>query len=277
MSVIEADIDPPLTPEFVFRTRAERMRVIDHWWRDQMGHCCICKEVMEPYHRGMRSSNPEAATIEHLIPKRDGGPDTLGNVRLAHMRCNAGLGSLHSMNKHRAEKGLPPLTDEWAIGWAREQWTIKLAKRAAMESGVPYVAPVLLFPMPDQPVKTKITNHAEAMKTRKKPLRNRAVRRMALGVPRGATLPGYVPPVDILPPRRAVAPPARSLLDGVAIKATPMRKQPTCQTCGSADITQDASLRWDMTRQEWVIHEFRGGFDCDECASDTAPKWDTVR
>ena len=30
----------------------------------------------------------EIATIEHLVPIRDGGPDNNANLRLVHKRCN---------------------------------------------------------------------------------------------------------------------------------------------------------------------------------------------
>ena len=47
---------------------------------------------MLPYRR-RRVKSAMDATVEHLKPKREGGPDTVGNVRLAHMVCNNALGA----------------------------------------------------------------------------------------------------------------------------------------------------------------------------------------
>lgn len=96
-----------MDPDFEWRTRDEKLLVVAYWWEMQEGNCCICHEPMESYHRDA-GKNPNAASIEHLIPKRDGGPDTVRNVRLAHRLCNNRLGALWMENEHRklVEAGL---------------------------------------------------------------------------------------------------------------------------------------------------------------------------
>jgi hypothetical protein len=103
---------------FRWLTRAEKLEVVAYWWKNQRGRCCLCNMPMDPYHRD-RTHNPDAATIEHLIPRRESGPNTVGNVRLAHGRCNHALGALWEQNRHRGAKGLPPLTAKWALNSAR--------------------------------------------------------------------------------------------------------------------------------------------------------------
>lgn len=106
--------------DFIWTTRAEKLQVVEYWWREQGGRCCLCGHTMKPYHR-QHSVDPESATIEHIIPRRDNGPNTVGNVRLAHAVCNHALGALHEQNKHRAEAGKPLLSEQWAMtnAWAR--------------------------------------------------------------------------------------------------------------------------------------------------------------
>jgi len=113
---------------FKWTTRAEKLLVIEYWWKEQAGLCCICGQDMEPYKRQNGNHNPLSATIEHLIPKRDNGPNTVGNVRLAHAKCNHVLGGLWSINQDRTKHGLPLLNEKWALeslarkrknGWKR--------------------------------------------------------------------------------------------------------------------------------------------------------------
>lgn len=95
--------------DFAWTTRAEKLLVVAFWWEQQKGFCCICNAEMEPYHRDA-GRNPNAASIEHLIPRRDNGPNTAGNVRLAHRSCNNRLGGLWAEEQHRklVEAGLAP-------------------------------------------------------------------------------------------------------------------------------------------------------------------------
>lgn len=95
--------------DFEWHTRAEKLLVVAYWWEQQKGSCCICNHEMEPYHRDA-GKNPNAASIEHLIPRRENGPNTVGNVRLAHRSCNNRLGGEWAIEQHRklVESGLAP-------------------------------------------------------------------------------------------------------------------------------------------------------------------------
>jgi hypothetical protein len=104
--------------DFEWTTRDEKLLVVDYWWEVQKKLCCICSEEMEPYKR-QSTHNPRAATVEHLIPKRDNGPNTVGNVRLAHAVCNHALGALWEQNKHRAAYGKPLISEKEALNSAR--------------------------------------------------------------------------------------------------------------------------------------------------------------
>jgi hypothetical protein len=103
---------------FAWHTREEKLLVVSYWWKHQNGKCCICDEQMLPYHRD-NTNNPMRATIEHLIPKRENGPNNAGNVRLAHAICNNALGALWEMNQQRAKDGLEPMSREWALNAAK--------------------------------------------------------------------------------------------------------------------------------------------------------------
>jgi hypothetical protein len=117
--------------DFKWTTRDEKLLVVDYWWMEQQGLCCVCHESMKPYRR-QHTNDPEAATVEHLIPKRDGGPDTVDNVRLAHARCNHALGGLWSLNQHRTAMGLPPLSEKWALNTAKGNR--RAAEKSALQS-----------------------------------------------------------------------------------------------------------------------------------------------
>jgi hypothetical protein len=99
---------------FKWYTRDEKLLVVAHWWKEQQGRCCLCGQLMKPYSR-QHTTDPDAATVEHLIPKRDNGPDTAGNVRLAHASCNNALGAHWERNRHRAKLGLPAISDKEAL------------------------------------------------------------------------------------------------------------------------------------------------------------------
>lgn len=109
---------------FAWHTRDEKLLVVAYWWDQQQGKCCICHEPMKPYHRD-HTNSPLRATVEHLIPRREGGPNTVGNIRLAHAMCNHALGALWMINEHRKERGKPPHSAEWAIRTARGNWKAK--------------------------------------------------------------------------------------------------------------------------------------------------------
>ena len=92
---------------FEWHTRAEKLLVVAYWWEQQNGLCCICNHEMEPYHRDS-GRNPNAASIEHLIPRRDNGPNAVFNVRLAHRSCSNRLGGEWEQRRQRlqVENGL---------------------------------------------------------------------------------------------------------------------------------------------------------------------------
>jgi len=103
-----------MDPDFVWTTREEKLLVVAYWWHQQEGRCCICSLPMLPYKR-QETKDRDRATVEHLIPRRDGGPNTVANIRLAHASCNHALGGLWSINQVRAASGLEPLDREWAL------------------------------------------------------------------------------------------------------------------------------------------------------------------
>lgn len=118
-----------MSPDFEWRTRDEKMLVVAYWWEMQDKICCICDEEMLPYVRE-KTKDTHRATIEHLKAKRDGGSNTVGNVRLAHARCNHALGGLWSVNKEREKYGQPPLTAEWALKSGARLQSNKWKKRS---------------------------------------------------------------------------------------------------------------------------------------------------
>lgn len=99
---------------FKWTTRAEKLQVADYWWKEQRRLCCLCGELMKPYSR-QHTTDLDAATFEHLIPKRENGPDIVGNVRLAHAICNNALGAHWERNRQRAERGLPLISEKEAV------------------------------------------------------------------------------------------------------------------------------------------------------------------
>jgi len=58
----------------------------------QGGRCCYCNRfVILSFHRG-EQKRPEAATIEHLRQRSNGGKDSAGNFAMACRRCNGERG-----------------------------------------------------------------------------------------------------------------------------------------------------------------------------------------
>lgn len=47
--------------------------------------CFVCKEKIDP---SKRFPDPMAATVEHIIPLKDGGSHTWDNVSCSHAECN---------------------------------------------------------------------------------------------------------------------------------------------------------------------------------------------
>lgn len=165
---------------FSWTTREEKLEVVAYWWRQQRGVCHICRDreqLMEPYSRAGKS--PWAASVEHLTPKRENGPDTVGNVRLAHRWCNNVLGALWQINQDRDRRGLAPLSAEWALSQKRIALGVAIDPvRAAMK---------------DESLRAE---RGQAWRTvnakRPKAARGtlwRAIEAGEAGLPRGATLP----------------------------------------------------------------------------------------
>lgn len=129
---------------FAWTTRAEKLLVVDYWWKEQQGRCCLCGDLMQPYKR-QHTPNPDAATVEHVIPKRENGPDTAGNVRLAHAICNNALGAHWGRNQHRAKLGLPLISEKEALHTAIGNRRARVAqtKREAKAASDPRVQEVL--------------------------------------------------------------------------------------------------------------------------------------
>lgn len=92
-----------MDPNFTWTTRAEKLRVIAYWWEKQDKKCCICGQMMQPYGE-MGYYRPNAATVEHLIPRRENGPNTAGNVRLAHAKCNHEAGAAWEQKRQAARR-----------------------------------------------------------------------------------------------------------------------------------------------------------------------------
>src|SRR5262245_26619889 len=51
--------------------------------------CGICQDPARPVDPGRQCPDPLAAVADHIIPRSRGGPDTPGNLQIAHFRCNA--------------------------------------------------------------------------------------------------------------------------------------------------------------------------------------------
>lgn len=280
-------------------TPASKRRVAAFWFREQRGICWLCKSTelpLEPYQRD-RPHNPIAATIEHLVPRRDGGPNTVGNARVAHAACNSALGTLWEANRQRAERGEPELTEAWALGIARARMLQEINSRQAEPQSVEHETSAGIaarglqlqealkqsleyraVPMPRAGY-TITSNHRRAhMVKRAKamaPSKGTAARSMPL--PRGATLPGFThsdvgPPPPITPQR---APPASQIFDNRAprkMKET-IPEVPLCAKCGSDKVRMDAQLTWDPQRRTWTTHYLRHVFDCEVCEDETTIRW----
>ena len=69
------------------RTQTERLLLVaqrDSWT------CWLCGEPVDP--SLVAISAPLAASVDHVIPKRNGGTNRYENLRLAHQLCNSRRG-----------------------------------------------------------------------------------------------------------------------------------------------------------------------------------------
>lgn len=248
-----------MDPDFVWTNYRQKLRVVGFWWNEQRGICHLCHDpelLMDPYRR-RHDENPLAASIEHLIPKRDNGPNSVRNARLAHRMCNGALGALFSHNRHRVTAGETPIPESVALAAVREQYAELIADRLANNPPVFVLNAGVAYDFSVNPAARIKWSMADT-------------RTPGMSLPRGATLPGYQPPPDAPIPR--VAPRPRDLLER---KGGQKVNRPVCQACGSHEVTRDASLRWDSFAG-WVIAEHRDGYECRRCDADTAVRWEFV-
>lgn len=60
-------------------------------YKKQKGRCHLCGETMAI---SLTSCDAETyATFDHLVPRSKGAPNHMGNLRLAHKRCNVKRGN----------------------------------------------------------------------------------------------------------------------------------------------------------------------------------------
>lgn len=63
---------------------AERIDPLEIAERDGW-HCGLCGEWVQP---GLKWPNPDALSLDHILPIAKGGKHTENNVQLAHLKCN---------------------------------------------------------------------------------------------------------------------------------------------------------------------------------------------
>lgn len=255
--------------------RASRLAIVDYWWEQQKAICCLCDDaelLMDTYHR-KSTNNPFEATIEHLIPKRDNGPDTAANTRLAHKMCNHALGGLWSKNQDRERRGLEPLSIEWALTNIRKRYAGTIALRLALVRGLSLeqaAASVIEAEIVKPTTLAVELSHRRVPVQTYSPKVRASLAEKGMPKPRGATLPGYVEPIDTGPPAKR-SPRVRDLLERQHEKV----RRPVCVACGSPEITRDASLKWDRIAG-WIIAEHRDGYDCRACDDSTTVRFEFV-
>lgn len=73
-------------------------------WEKQHGLCALCGGRMLPH-----GQEEDSATLDHIIPKRQRGPNALSNLQLAHRWCNEERGRIEVGIKRR----LTPPRSPW--------------------------------------------------------------------------------------------------------------------------------------------------------------------
>ncbi len=48
--------------------------------------CWLCGVVVD---KRLPGTDPNGPTVDHVVPRENGGTNDLGNLRLAHLRCNS--------------------------------------------------------------------------------------------------------------------------------------------------------------------------------------------
>lgn len=69
--------------------------------------CHWCKAPLDIRLVGVRHTSPPRATLDHVIPKSQGGPNNLGNLVLSCEPCNAARGGVHNEGAFPQLVGLP--------------------------------------------------------------------------------------------------------------------------------------------------------------------------
>ena len=83
--LLPCDVEPLRAPVKSWIPRAIREAVLqrDGWT------CQLCYQVID---HALRFPHPFSASIDHVVPRADGGPHQQRNLRAAHLRCNARRG-----------------------------------------------------------------------------------------------------------------------------------------------------------------------------------------
>lgn len=257
-----------------WHTLAQKRVIIDYWMERQRGVCCLCSDPdlpMDPYYR-QGDQNPLAATLEHLIPKRDGGPNIARNVRLAHKMCNSALGALWEVNRQREARGEHPHNTDSFLAEARRRNADFILGRRNRVPASDVHASRMAVELASRPVPPGWAIRPDNAKAIPSSLASALALGKPIGLERGSTLPGFTPAPDRVPQPAKPAPRAKDLLERKAEKV----RRPVCTRCGSVELTRDASLRWDIRNGGWVIAEHREGYDCRACDADCVPRWEFV-
>jgi hypothetical protein len=116
-----------------------RLAERDGWW------CWLCGDAIDPAAIGAWQ-----ATVDHLVPRSRGGSSDIGNLRLAHRRCNNHRGS------HLPELDWP---GTWPMLMTTNLWTA-LARLAPRPGAAEVVAMAPLVAVADEAA-TWVVDRAE--------------------------------------------------------------------------------------------------------------------
>lgn len=68
--------------------------------------CCICGE---PVDKTLSGRDPDGPSIDHIVPRAEGGTNQLDNLALAHLRCNTARPGLERPSRRRPPEAHPGL------------------------------------------------------------------------------------------------------------------------------------------------------------------------
>ena len=80
-----------------------RTRLFEAVWARDGGICSYCGVPVRRLAKGLHGA-PDLATLDHVVPRSQGGPLTLGNLVLACRGCNNARGT-QDADRFRAERG----------------------------------------------------------------------------------------------------------------------------------------------------------------------------